>query len=49
MTSRGLNIEFFSGFSSVFAFALPFCIIFLVESHEGEHEGRLVESFGREL
>ena len=31
-----------------FAFALPFCITFLIESHEGEHGGYLVGSHGGE-
>ncbi len=40
LAPRGLNIEIFP------AFALPFCITFLVEGHDGEHkgehEGRLI-------
>jgi len=36
--SKELNIEIFS------TFALSFCIIFLIESHEEKHEDHLIES-----
>jgi len=49
MTSRELNIEIFSDFSLIFAFALSFYIIFLIESHEEKHEDHLIESFDRKL
>jgi len=38
MTSRELNIEIFP----VFAFALSFCITFLIESHDKKQEDHLI-------
>ncbi len=40
LTSRELNIEIFP----VFDFCITFLHYLLIESHEGEHEGRLVEN-----
>jgi len=48
MTSRELNIEKKIDFSSIFAFALSFCIIFLIENHEEKHEDHLIKSHDEE-
>jgi len=40
LTSRELNIEFFS----VFDFCITFLHYFLIESHEEKHEDRLIEN-----